>query len=272
MLKTKKAGDKQKAKAQKLMGEIDSELKTRFSEIAKSNSPSTGKSIAYEEAVARFLGAFFDSYYEFHTRVELVDHLLDVEELFPGNLNEWDVVAVYRSAIPSGLLSPGAGKSIAFDSVAFIVQVAQDLTTEKLANDFERFETLSRLGLSDMRKRGLVYSSPYVTGNPLKVLMYGNSRIAKNTLEAELNKHPSGFDCLVVVDNSLLVLGPANPFSTLFREDGKPGLVIANGEALFYLLTNLFVGVQRYSSIDLFRTLWNVRNAAIGQEMVSEDR
>jgi hypothetical protein len=140
------------------------------------------------------------------------------------------------------------------------------------ASDFERFETLSRLGLSDMRKRGLAYSSPYVTGTPLKILLYGNSKIAKGTLETELNKHPSGFDCLVVVDDGLLVLSPMNPFSILFREDRKPGLVIANGEALFYLLTNLFVGVQRYSSIDLFRTLWNVRNAAIGQEMVSEDR
>jgi len=270
-MKTKKAGDKEKAKAQKLMGEINSELKTRFSEIAKSNSPSTGKSIAYEEAVAKFLSVFFDSYYEFQTRVELVDHLLEVEDLLPGNLNEWDVVAVYRSAIPRGLLSPGVGKSIAYDSVAFIVQVAQDLTIEKLASDFERFETLSRLSLSDMRKQGLVYSSPYVTGNPLKVLLYGNSKIAKETLEAELSKHSSGFDCLVVVDDGVLAISSANPFSTLFREDRKPGLVIANGEALFYLLTDLFVGVVRYSSIDLFRTLWNVRNAAIGQEMVSED-
>jgi hypothetical protein len=196
-----------------------------------------------------------------------MDHLLDVEDLFPGNLNEWDVVAVYRCAFPNGLLSQGAGKVIAYDSVAFIVQVAQGLTLDKLGQDLKRLEDLSRLTLSEMRLRNIVYSSPYVTGKPLRILVYGHSGISRRNLESELRRAPSGFDCLVVVKEDILAVSPNNPFSGVF---GGKTLTIMEGEALFHLLTNLFMGVQRYSSIDLFRTLWNVRNAAIGQEMLSK--
>ena len=55
---------------------------------------------------------FFDSYYEFHTRVQILDCVLDSVELSPGNLNERDVVAVYKSAYPNGLISLGEGKSL----------------------------------------------------------------------------------------------------------------------------------------------------------------
>jgi hypothetical protein len=202
------------------MAEITGELKTRFNRIAKSNAPSTGKSASYEEAVADFLKVFFDSYYEFHTRVQLLDHLLDVEDLFPGNLNEWDVVAVYRCAFPNGLLSPGAGKVIAYDSVAFVVQVAQDLTLVKLNQDLKRFHDLRRLTISEMGLRSIVYSSPYVAQRPLRILVYGHSGISIGTLKAELRRVPSGFDCLVVVEDDFLAVSPNNPFSGYFGGKG----------------------------------------------------
>jgi len=268
-LKTKKPDDAQRKKAQMLMGEITAELKNRFTEISKSNSPSTGKGIGYEDAVATFLRSFFDSSYRFYNRAQLVDHVLDVTNLFPGNMNEWDVVAVYRTAIPDGLLSPGKGKSIGYDSVAFIVQVAQDLEPKKLSADFERFETLNKLTLSDMRNLSMTYSGKYVTPGPFRVLMYGKAELSEDTLRAELEKHPAGFDCLVLVDEDLIAFSSNNPFSAVFAE-GKPNLVIAHGETLFYLIANLFLSVRRYSSIDLFQTIWNIRNAAAGYSMVSE--
>ena len=172
----------------RIIEKVENELMNELREVMELPGSPNVKGESYEDSVSRFFEKYLGSIYDFHTRVSIIDFLgFCFEELKPIE-NEFDIVATYKTAVPRIILEHEKHKYISYDSVAFIIQVKQDLDKGKLKSDLEKLKKIRSLPLclGRFRPASVVIPESLCVGTisvqPLNILFYLRRSIATKQL------------------------------------------------------------------------------------------
>lgn len=196
-------------RAREILANINEHLRNRFEEIRQLYFNPNTKGYEHEKIVADFLSDYLGGLFDLRTRVGLIDKDLRVFERFHPSENEFDVIATFKNACPNIILKMGDTKMIPYDAVAFLVEVKQTLTVERLNHDINK---LVRLNDFDCSQRfGLTFTGGFSINRPLKTLLYYESSISEETLADILAANVVAWDLLVLFSNGILYANPALP-------------------------------------------------------------
>jgi len=194
-----------------IIEKVENDLINKLGEAMEISSPPNIKGESYEDSISNFFETYLGSIYDFHTRVSIIDFLGLCFEKFKPTENEFDIVATYKTAVPKILLEHERQKFIPYDSVAFIIQVKQDLDKGKLKSDLEKFRKLRSLPLYPGRVPASVeYPADLHAGGrnelPLSILFYIRKNISDRAMESLLREFKDYWDFLVVVEDKKLLV------------------------------------------------------------------
>ena len=195
--------------AREILTGINKQLRDRFEEIREQHFNPNTKGYEYEKIVAAFLGDYVSGLFDLHARVGLIDKDLGVFERFRPSENEFDVVATFKNACPGIILKIGETKMIPYDAVAFLVEVKQTLTEERLNHDINKLVRLNDFDCSG--RFGLTFTGDFSINRPLKTLLYYESSISEQALTDILTANAGAWDLLVLFSGNLLYANPALP-------------------------------------------------------------
>jgi hypothetical protein len=154
---------------------------------------------------------FFESYlsgaYEFLVRVGVLDAELKVKSILKPEENEFDVVAIYKNALPKLVYQ----RLIPYDSVAFIVEAKQTLTLRDLRKDLKKLCKLAELKSEKYRLRLLPklrdkQGKEVALDRPLRFLFYYESHAKSEKVHEILSGELCKFwdICVILKDKVLL--------------------------------------------------------------------
>ena len=121
-----------KEEAEEYLGAIEKQLTNRFDEIHSQVYNPNSKGFDYESILKSFFNSYLNGAFDFLVRVGVLDVDLDFKTMFNKKQNEFDVVAIYKNALPKLVYS----RFVPYDSVAFIAEVKQTLKLRFEVNDF----------------------------------------------------------------------------------------------------------------------------------------
>lgn len=194
-----------------IIEKIENELMDELRRIMELQIPPTVKGGSYEDSIKDFFEKYLGSIYDFHTRVSIIDFLGLCFEKFKPIENEFDIVATFRTAIPRIILQCKQQKFVPYDSVAFVIQVKQDLDKGKLKSDLEKLKRIRHLPLNPRRMPvGVEYQQRLYVGSttmlPVNVLFYLRSSISNETIESLLKEFREFWDFLVIAEDGKLLI------------------------------------------------------------------
>ena len=135
--------------ARDVLGSIEKQLNNRFTEIRSQKYNPNTKEFDYELVLKSFFDSYLSGAFDFLVRVGILDVDLKIKSLLKPKQNEFDVVAIYKNAIPKLVYQ----RLVPYDSVAFIVEAKQTLTLPSLKTDLEKFSNLDELRIDKYRLR-----------------------------------------------------------------------------------------------------------------------
>ena len=159
--------------AKHVINSIEKQLNNRFTEIRSEKDNPDTEGFDYELVLKSFFDSYLSGAFDFFVRVGLLDVDLKVKSLFTPEQNEFDVVAIYKNALPKLVyqrLEP-------YDIVAFIVKAKQILTLPSLKADLQKFGKLEELRVDKYRSRLLprfmdMPGKEVALKRPLRLLFY----------------------------------------------------------------------------------------------------
>lgn len=194
--------------AKRLLGAIEKQLNNRFDEIRSEKYNPNTKGFDYEIVLKDFLNSYLNGGFDFFVRVGILNVDLKVKSVLKLNQNEFDVVAVYKNAIPKLVYQ----RLVPYDSVAFVAEAKQTLTLTALKKDLEKFRKLAELKTD--RHRFHLFPQihdregkyPYLE-RPLRMLFYyeakANGEKVHQLLCGELGKF---WDICVILKKKVVLL------------------------------------------------------------------
>jgi len=196
---------------ERIIEEVENELMGELRRIMELQSPPTVKGESYEDSIKEFFEKYLGSIYDFHTRISIIDFLGFCFEEFKPIENEFDIVATYKTAVPRIILEHKKQKYIPYDSVAFIIQVKQDLDKGKLKSDLEKLKKIRSLPLyPDRIPASVIYPNSLFVGGPsvppLNILFYLRRSISDEAIESLLKEFKDCWDFLVIVEDRKLLV------------------------------------------------------------------
>lgn len=133
--------------AKRLLGAIEKQLSNRFDEIRSEKYNPNTKGFDYEIVLKDFFNSYLNGGFDFLIRVGVLDVDLKVKSVLKAKQNEFDVVAIYKNAIPKLVYQ----RLVPYDSVAFIAEAKQTLTLTTLKADLQKFSKLEELKVDSYR-------------------------------------------------------------------------------------------------------------------------
>ena len=127
--------------AEKLLASFEKQLILKFEAIREEIIPPNTKGGEYEEIVKKFFEDYIGDAFEFLTRFGVLDIELKVNSIYKTGENEFDVVAIYRDAVPK----LRHHRLVPYDAVAFIIEVKQNLRLSFLKKDLMKLRKLNEL-------------------------------------------------------------------------------------------------------------------------------
>jgi len=168
-------------------------------------------------------------------------------------------VAFVKNAVPRLVHH----RMIPFDSVAFIAEAKQTLTTTSLKDDLEKFEKLNHLQVSN--NKGNIYADTRVfqwekLNRPLKFLFYYESDAKEETIwEILEGQYKDAWDVCVILGYNAVYLNSTLPIVRGLWKDAK--FIRAYGcsllKAMFFTCTSIAADF-----VDSWPIFWNLFRSA----------
>jgi len=198
-----------------------------------------------EAAVKDFMEAYLGSIFDFYNRAALIDAEGKYHETLSPSENEFDVVVIYKTAVPRIVIKIDAMKYIPLDAVAFIIETKQKLTRESLEQSLQKFSKLLRLPVSQKRISASLRGPGTVdTTYILKIILSLQREISNDSLFSLITTYQDSWDIVTItpidvenVSNSMLILNSKLP---IVKRKDMPYIVF-KGFALARLLCVLLM-------------------------------
>lgn len=166
----------------------------------------------YEKIVSSFFESYFGGVLDFHERAQILDADLAYMEVFARGGNNFDVVATYKTAVPKLAFTIEQTAFVPLDSVAFVVEVKQDISRSFLEDDLKKLEKFGKLKVTEDRM-ALTVGSEFEVKKPLRILLYYSGSIDEGELEALLNNYEQHWDILIILQNDQIWASPCLPWT-----------------------------------------------------------
>lgn len=190
-----------KEQAIEILTRIEEQLKTKFEELRSEKYNQNTKGYDYEEIVKQFFEDYVGGGFEVLIRMGILDAELKVLNALKPTENEFDVVGLYRNAVPKLVHR----RLVPYDSVAFIIEVKQTLTIPNLENDLAKFEKIKSLKINPQRFNFNCWFPADLIKRPIRVLFYYESQADIEKVFGLLDSSDSWDLCIIVKDNNVLM-------------------------------------------------------------------
>lgn len=222
------------------------EILTNFEEIRKIKYNPNVKGGAYEIILKEFLERYLGSIYEFHTRVAILDYEGKALSVFNSGENEFDVAALFKNAVPRVVieLKNSGIRYVPLDAVAFLVEVAQTLNSQILEGDLKKFDKLSNLPLGN--RFTMFIGRETTIQKPLKILIYYEDEIDKDSLVNNLISYGSAWDIMTLVKRDWVIINSNLP---IVKRKEEP-LIILNKNSLLKTMLVMVISLPYPSIVD----------------------
>jgi hypothetical protein len=244
--------------AERLFDSIEDQLKRSFEKIRKAKFNPNTKGGDYENIVKTFFEDHLGDAFDFLTRFGVLDAELKANSIFKPIANEFDVVAIYKNAVPK----LKHHHLVQYDAVAFILEVKQTLRVWSLQKDLMKLKKLNELKVSARRfyryadPRSLGKNMKMIMPRPLRILLYYEGLKSKSSMEMVrktlVDDYPDSWDIFMILKNiPIIVLNKTLPmaFTKTYRKFDKHPLVFA--------ILAICFSVEGYF-VDSSRLLWNL--------------
>ena len=199
--------------AKRVLDGIERQLNNRFDELRSEKYNPNTKGFDYELVLKSFFDSYLGGAFDFLVRVGILDVELKVKSVLKPAQNEFDVVAIYKNAVPKLVFQ----RLVPYDSVAFIVEAKQTLTLRDLKADLLKFGKLDELRTGTLRlillpKLMNKQGREVALKRPLRFLFYyeskANDEKVQQLLSGELGKF---WDICVIFKRNLVLLNLTLP-------------------------------------------------------------
>jgi hypothetical protein len=200
----------QRDEAIKLLDTIEEQLKTKFAELRDQRYNPNTKGYDYEEIVKEFFEAYVGGAFELLIRVGLLDVELKVLSVLKPSENEFDVVALYKNAVPRLVQH----RLVPYDSVAFIIEVKQTLTLPNLEADLLKLSKLDELQITPERIcSNTGFFTQYQLKRPIRLLFYYEVQAdMEKVYETLSGKYANAWDICVILTENVVFTNSTLPF------------------------------------------------------------
>ena len=195
-----------KQKAIDYLEKIEKETRDQFERIKQENYNANTKGFDLEETLADFYSSYLSEGYNFFIRQPILDINLKVEEILK-RINEFDVIATYKNAIPRLIYKIKRREFIPYDSVAFITEVKQTLTKPFLKKDLEKFQKLNNLKIGSQFK---YLNFPYTRPRPERVLFYYERKASQSGIVDLLKQYQDSWDVMTILKDDVIFINDSN--------------------------------------------------------------
>jgi hypothetical protein len=238
--------------AKRLLSAIEKQLAHRFQEIRDEKYNPNTKGYDYEEILKKFFENYLGGAFDFYIRLGVLDVELKINSMLEPRKNEFDVIAVYKNAVPKVIHL----RFIPYDSVAFITEAAQTLTLQKLKADLKKLERLNCLQIG---RRNICHSSRtlmFPINRPLRMLFYYESKANADAVEQLLLHERKGvWDILVIMNSHFVIYNTTLPLVTKVWKYSSPTVDLE-----YPLLKAMFLTCASIEGdfIDSWLIFWNL--------------
>jgi len=206
-------------KAERLLSAIEKQLIHKFQELRNEEYNPNTKGYDYEKILKKFFENYLSGAFDFLVRFGVLDVELKINSMLEPRKNEFDVIAVYKNAVPKMIHR----RFIPYDSVAFITEAAQTLTLQKLKADLTKLEKLSCLQTGH---RNMCHNSRtlmFPINRPLRMLFYYESKANADPVEQLLlHEHKDVWDILVILNSHFVIYNTTLPLVTKVWKYNSP--------------------------------------------------
>lgn len=248
---------KKRDQASTFLNGINQELKSKFEQIRPIFLNSNTKGGEYEKHIANIFHQYFGSRFDFHIRAHLLDAEMNYLELFSTGENEIDIIATFSNAVPKIVFKAGDTNCIAYDSVAFTVDVKARLDKGKLEKDLEKATKLSKLSKSPPKIGSLMYGGNFVLDRPLRFLFYYEPHISEDELDRLLSMYYSVWDIIFIIGDNRIVLNRSLPaVNEMMIEKKIDGPILSWGKNNTFIILLMIISttIPVYQVVDVTHT------------------
>src|SRR3989442_1510632 len=134
--------EKKKVEARRLLAAIHAKITDEFRRYEGIHYNTNTKGSDYEKVVADLIKEYLDSTLIVHVRSQLIDVNMEYLTIFDRGIIEVDVVGTYRTASPNIVLKIKDTEFIPYDTVAFAMEVKEQLDKQKLEDDLIKLQKI----------------------------------------------------------------------------------------------------------------------------------
>jgi len=250
------ASNNDKEKARAIVQSIEGRLRDEFASIREVIINPNVKGQAYELKVNEFFESYFGGRYDFHVRCSLLDSKLKAFTILSPAENEFDVVAVHKTALPRIVLDMGASAFIPYDAVAFIISIKQTLSLPALERDLDKYQKVSQLPFSEL---GPALTGKYTIERPMRVLLYYEGGLS-NSIVDKLSEMRQVWDILENVSEDTFITNDNLPFTKPLAKEKS--LLTFKEHSLGMLMLFLSVSIPHPLGLDTGKLLFNLLRMA----------
>jgi len=199
--------------AKNVLDGIEKQLNNRFTEIRSEKYNPNTKGVDYELVLKSFFDSYLSGAFDFLVRVGILDVDLKVKSLLKPEQNEFDVVAIYKNALPKLVYQ----RLVPYDSVAFIVEAKQTLTSSSLEAELKKFSKLDGLRIDKYRLRLLpklmdMPGKEVTLKRPLRFLFYYEAEVDEKEVHRLLcDEFGEFWDICVIFEENVIWLNSTLP-------------------------------------------------------------
>lgn len=256
--------DRRYKESVKLLESIDRELRSEFDRIKPTSAHSAIKGAEYQESVRDFLEKYLGGRLEFHTNARLVDSELQAFEKMSTKENDFDVVGIFRNAIPKVLIKGKQITTIPFDAVALVVEVKQTLDASSLRDGLKKLQTLNYMKPSKDRFLSIVSRFEYTFDErPLRWLFAFERSLKSETMDKVLREFPKDtVDFITILENNEIIGRTTLPIYEKWKEHISPFSGTIEKSVLLAILVYLVLSLPYPSSVSCIETFLNLGRLA----------
>ncbi len=247
--------------AREILADIESQLESEFEKKRSKAYNRNTKGHDYEIALSKFYQDYLGGAFDFETRRGIWDAQLEAKSLFSPEENEFDVVAIYKNAVPKLVHDI---RHIPYDAVAFVTEISQTLDLSKLRKDLGKFMKLSKLQVSHERFRFRRYADPKAQGQinpvpsisrPVRVLLYYEAEASEKKVFNILTKNGDYWDMFLILKKKILLINTTLPIVSKWFKSDMP--ILEKSFPLLKAMIFICYSVEgRF--VDSLRLFWNL--------------
>jgi hypothetical protein len=247
--------------AQDVLNGIEKQLNNRFTEIRSEKYNPNTKGFDYELVLKSFFDSYLSGAFDFLVKVGIIDVNLKVKSLLRPEQNEFDVVAIYKNTLPKLVYQ----RRVLYDSVAFIVETKQTLTSSSLEADLKKFSKLDELKIDKYRLRLLpklidMPGKEVTLKRPLRFLFYYEAEVEDKEVHRMLcGEFGEFWDICLIFKENVVWLNSTLPL--IRRQWGDVPCVRDVNSPLLKAMAYTSVSIEGFY-LDSWLIFWNLFRSA----------